>query len=353
MVNTATREIDGSQKSATAAPQRRARIPRLRIGRYAGVLVALVVVCVFLAITEPAFATWNNASNIIRSNSVLLVLAVGATFVVLSAGIDLSVASVTAASGMVLGLTLQAGWSTAPAIATMLGFAIAMGILMGITISWLKISFLVVTLGGLSIFQSFALVVTNGSTVSVYSTSGFAPIQTFVNGSVLGIPLLLFFDVVVLLVAAFVLRYTRFGRSVFAVGSSREAARLNGIRVGLVVAAIYTLAAFAAGIGALIQVGRLTGATPTADPTLLMTVITAVLIGGTAYTGGEGGVLGTAVAVLFLGVVQNGLTLSGVNSFWQGMVTGFILIIAVGLEVFRKRWSSRPRSVPTSRKALA
>ena len=138
------------------------------------------------------------------------------------------------------------------------------------------------------------------------------------------------------LIAGGVLRYTGFGRSLFAVGSNAEAARLNGIDVTRVILATYAIAGLAAGLASVVQVGRLTGASPQADPTLLLTVIAAVLIGGTAYTGGEGGVLGTLVGVMFLGVVQNGLTLSNVSSFWHGTVSGAILIAAVALGVRRR-----------------
>lgn len=310
---------------------------RISPGRYSGVLAALLVVCVYLAITEPAFGTWDNLMNVVKSNSVMFVLALGATFVIISAGIDLSVASAMAASGMILGLTLRAGWATVPAVAVTLLFGLGLGLVMGSTIAWLKISFLVVTLGGLSIFQSFALVVNDGATISVFGLPGFSPIRSFVNDEIAGIPLLLLFDVALLLLAGGVLRYTRFGRALFAVGSNPEAARLNGINVGAVLMTVYGIAGLTAGVAAVVSVGRLTGASPESDPTLLLTVITAVLIGGTAYTGGEGGVFGTLIGVLFLGVVQNGLTLSGVNTFWQGMVSGLILIGAVGLEVLRRR----------------
>lgn len=312
-------------------------LSRFSPGRYTGVLVGLLVVCLYLAITEPAFGTWDNLMNIVKANSVMFILALGATFVIISAGIDLSVASATAASAMILGLTLRAGWGTVPAILVTLAFGLGIGLLMGSMISWLKISFLVVTLGGLSIFQSFALVVNDGATISVFGQGNFDPIRSFVNNEVAGIPILLLFDVALLLIAGGVLRYTRFGRSLFAVGSNPEAARLNGINVGVILLFVYGIAGLTAGIASVVQVGRLTGASPESDPTLLLTVITAVLIGGTAYTGGEGGVFGTLIGVLFLGVVQNGLTLSGVNTFWQGMVSGLILIGAVGIEVLRRR----------------
>jgi ribose transport system permease protein len=303
------------------------------MGRHAGVLVALVLLCVYLSITQDVFLTWDNLMNIAKSNSVVFVLAIGATFVVISAGIDLSTASATAAAGMILGLTLDAGWSIVPVLAATLLFGVFLGLVNGILITKLRISFLVVTLGTLSIYQSFALVVNEGQTITTFGKPGFSVLSDFVNDEIGPFPILLIFDLVLLLVAGGVLRYTAYGRALFAVGSNPEAARLNGIAVGRILLITYGIGGLAAGLASLVQVGRLAGASAQADPSLLLTVVAAVLIGGTAYTGGEGGVLGTLVGVLFLGVVQNGLTLSDVSSFWQGTVSGVILIAAVGVGV--------------------
>ena len=305
--------------------------------RYAGVLAALLAVCAYLTVTEDVFLTWDNLMNIAKSNSVVFVLAVGATFVILSAGLDLSTVSAATAAGMILGLTMEAGWSIAPALAATVAFGVLLGFVNGLLITRLGISFLVVTLGTLSIYQSFALVVHGGRTISVFGMPGFGVLDDFVNGEVGPIPVLLIFDAFLLLLAAGVLRYTGFGRAVFAVGSNREAARLNGIDVERTILFTYAIAGLTAGLASVVQVGRLTGASPQADPTLLLSVIAAVLIGGTAITGGEGGVLGALIGVLFLGVVQNGLTLSGVSSFWHGAVSGVLLISAVGLGVLRRR----------------
>ncbi len=317
-----------------------ALLRRLALGRYAGVLVALVVVCAYLAFTQEVFLTWDNFMNIAKSNSVVFVLALGATFVIISGGLDLSTASAAAAAGMILGLTMDGGWSIAVALAATAVFGLFLGLLNGFMITRLRISYLVVTLGTLSIYQSFALVVNSGRTITVFGDPGFSILSDFVNNDIGPFPILLVFDLLLLLVAGGILRYTGFGRSLFAVGSNREAARLNGIDVGRIVLLTYGIAGLAAGLASVVQVGRLTGASAQADPTLLLTVIAAVLIGGTIFTGGEGGVLGTLVGVLFLGVVQNGLTLSNVSSFWQGTVSGVILIAAVGLGVLRDRsWS--------------
>jgi ribose/xylose/arabinose/galactoside ABC-type transport system permease subunit len=226
-----------------------------------------------------------------------------------------------------------------------LGMGLINGALIGIT----KISFFVVTLGTLSIYSSIALLTTFGETISLYDKPAFATSASLANENVFGIPRVLVLCGVLYVIGAFILRYTSFGRSVYAVGSNPEAARLAGVKLVTVIVAVYTISGLTAGLAALIQTGRLGAAAPQVDPTLMLTVVAAVLIGGTAYTGGEGGLLGTLIGVLFLGVVQNGLSLSSVSSFWQGTVSGLILIIAVGLGVIREHgWMLRRR-----RRALA
>jgi ribose/xylose/arabinose/galactoside ABC-type transport system permease subunit len=209
-------------------------------------------------------------------------------------------------------------------------------------------SFLVVTLGTMSVYSSIALVSHNGATIGVFSTSGFSPLSTFMTGKVAGIPYLMLFDIALALLAGAVLRYTSYGRSLFAMGSNVEAARINGINVARVELSTYVLAGLSAGIGGLIQVGRLSGAAPQVDATQLMAVLAAVLIGGTAFSGGEGGIFGTVMGVLFLGVISNGLTISEVSAFWQGAVNGGILLLAVLLSTARDRawFKRRPKPAP-------
>lgn len=322
--------------SAPSAPKDRfadqpSAFARFMRSQCAGALISLVLISVFLAITQPVFLSWANVMNIIKSNSVVFVLALGATYVVIAGGIDLSVASTTAACAMVFGLCLSAGAPLFVALAAVLGFGLLLGFLNGYLVAYLKLSYFVVTLGTLSMYQSFALVVNDGASLSVFSYPAFKPVTAFVNGNLGPVPNLLILDVVLLAICGGVLKYTAFGRALYAIGANAEAARLNGINVKRVTAMVLMVAAFMAALGAILLVGRLTTASAEVDPTLLMTVLAAVLIGGTAFTGGEGGVLGTMVGVLFLGVIQNGLTLSGVSSFWQGMISGGILIFAVWL----------------------
>jgi ribose/xylose/arabinose/galactoside ABC-type transport system permease subunit len=339
-----TEDSTGVEQTSQGAGRRPSlgSLEALSLGRYAGVIVALIVVAAVLTVTQSTFLTWDNMKNIIAANSVILILGLGATFVVITAGIDLSTASLMTACSMMLAIAFKYGWALDPAVVLALAFGAAAGWGNGFLIAKGRISFLAVTLGALSIWQSFSLVVQEGQTVSVFSSSAFKPIHELVTNDIGPIPLLLIFDVALILIFGGVLRYTTFGRSLFAIGSNEEAARLSGINVSRVLILVYTLAGLAAGLACLVSVGRLTAGSPTPDPNLLLTVLAAVLIGGTSFTGGLGGVAGTAIGVIFLGVVENGLTLSNVSSFWQGIVSGSILIIAVGFGVLRERgWSIR------------
>jgi ribose transport system permease protein len=313
----------------------RALLRRFSLGRYTGVVIGFVVVCIYLWATQPVFMSWGNWENIIRTQAVVAILGIGMTFVVLTGGIDLSIASATAGAAMVLGEAMIHGWHWIPAILACIGAGILVGLINGLLIGITKIPFFVVTLGTLSIYQSFALLLTQGETISLFGMERFAPVAQLANDAVGPLPNLLLVCGGLYIVGMFVLRYTHFGRSVFAVGSNREAARLTGINVTLVLVSVYTLAGLTAGLGAVVQSGRLTAASPTADPNLMLNVIAAVLIGGTAFTGGDGSLIGTIIGVLFLGVIENGLSLSGVSTFWQGTVSGVILIAAVAIGVLR------------------
>ena len=322
-------------------------------GKQTGLIVALVLVCAYFAISQPFFATWGNATNIASSNSSVLILALGSTFVILLGQIDLSATAAAAASGVAMGLALENGAPTLLAILIPIAAGLGIGLINGALVAGARISFLVVTLGTMSILTSFALVLSEGHTISVFGYPGFDPVASFVNDDLGPIPILMVFDVFLIALASIALRYTSFGRSVFAIGSNVEAARLNGIQITRIVLSVYAIAGLAAGIASIVQVGRLTGASPAVDMTQLMTVIAAVLIGGTAFSGGEGGISGTVIGVVFLSVVQNGVTLSEVSSFWQGAINGSILIAAVGLGSLRGRGRKPGNRAGGTRKARA
>lgn len=321
----------------TFAQRLRSEASRLRLGQFAGVIIGLIAVCIYMAATEPAFMTWANWQNIFRSESIAFVLAIGMTYVVLTGGIDLSVGSTTAASAVMLGLAVQGGSSWWVGALAASGTGLALGLLNGVLTGVARISFFVVTLGSLSIYQSIALLSTeSGQTISLFGFERFSTLRDLINGEVGPFPTVVVIIVAMYIVASLILRYTRFGRAIYAVGANAEAARLNGISVTLVLVSVYAISGLTAGFGAVVQTGRLTAAAPQADPTLMLTVVAAVLIGGTSFAGGEGGLFGTFLGVLFLGIIQNALQLGDVSAFYQGLVSGVILIVAVGIGVLRE-----------------
>jgi ribose transport system permease protein len=313
---------------------------RRSVSRYAGVLSGLLIVCVALTMTQPTFLTWSNWQNIFRSQAVVFILAGGMTFVVLTGGFDLSVASATALTASLFGILLVHGSSWWIAVLAALGLGSILGAVNGYLISVVRIPFFVVTLGTLSIYSGVALVITGGNTQTLYSVSAFKPIGDLATNNVGPFPLVLIVVVALFAAGALILGHTVFGRHIYATGSNVEAARLSGVRIASVTLAVYAIAGLLTGVAGIVQTGRLSAGSPQVDPNLMLTVVAAVLLGGTSFSGGEGGMLGTAIGVMFLGVVDNGLALSNVSTFWQGVVSGAILIAAVGLGVVRRPgWS--------------
>jgi ribose transport system permease protein len=327
---------------------------RLIMSRYTGVLAALAGFCVYLTIRVPLFASWANWENIFREAAVIYVVAVGSTLVVIIGGLDLSVGAMVAASGMAAGLVIEHGgsyiWGGLAAIACGLSIGLVNGLLIGV----LRIPFIIVTLGTLAVFTSAALLSTTGQTISFFVYPQANPLQNLVNGDVGPLPNVLILGAVVGGLGSGLLHMTKFGRSAYAIGSNARAARLSGLRLTLTTVVVYAMAGALCGLGGVIQIGQLGAAVPQVDPNVLVSALAAVLIGGTSFDGGDGGLLGTAIGVIFLGVVQNGLTLLQVSSFWQGTFSGLILIVAVGLNVLRGekgnrlslRVSARARRLP-------
>ncbi len=342
-VISSTGKDSGLGRSATAAKMREVKkthaagiFRSVSLGKLGGVVIGLVVVCLYMSFSNPLFLTWGNILNIFRAQSVVFILAIGMTFVILCGMLDLSVASATGAAAMVFGIVMKAGGGPALAVLIALATGIVLGFINGFLIGFVRISWFVTTLATLSIYASTILVVTRGSTISLFTLEKFKPIQYLANQNIGPIPIVLIVIGMLYIVSSVILHRTPFGRAVYAVGSNPEAARLNGINVPLTLMFVYMIAGLTCGIGAIQQVGRLTAAVPTTDPNQMLAVIAAVLIGGMSLRGGEGGLLGTFLGALFLGVIQNGLTLQGISAFWQGTVTGLILVFAAGLAVMRE-----------------
>jgi ribose transport system permease protein len=311
--------------------------------RFLAVLMLLVALFVFFSLTQERFFTSGNIDALLTSAAILWVVSIGLTFVMIAGGFDLSLGSMLALTGIALGsffteLDLPVG----PAILLTLALGLILGGgLNGFLIGRIGLSFLVVTLGTLILFQGATNLWSDTKTTQVISPF----LDSLAFDDVLGIPVPVWIMAVVFLIALYVQRSTYFGRDMYAVGGSPEAARLSGIKVSRTIIAVYAIAGLLAALGGVLQVARIGAASPLVGEALIFDAAAAVLLGGTSFAGGVGGVGGTAVGVLFLATLQNGLSVSGVESFWQQIITGAILIVA-GLrdKAQRDGWSSLARA---------
>ncbi|OJU85973.1 MAG: hypothetical protein BGO11_18275 [Solirubrobacterales bacterium 70-9] len=302
------------------------------------VLGVTVVLFVVLAITQSGFATWTNMQNMLTAISVLWVVSLGMTFVVLTAGADLSVGAIAALTGILFAKLIDAGLSGWPALAVTLLFGLAIGFLInGPLIGRLGLSFFVVTLASMIAFTG---VVNLWSGTESFIVESSVPAALGID-TYAGLPAPIWIMIGTLVVAIYVQQWTFFGRHVYAVGGSLTAARLSGIRTSWTIMGVYGVTALCATLGSIISIGRIGVAAPTVDVNLPLQAIAAVLLGGTSLSGGTGGVGGTAIGVLFIGVLQNGLSIAGVQSFWQQVVTGLILVLAVLID----QVGLRPRTI--------
>jgi ribose transport system permease protein len=322
--------------SAEATPGTRARVSSgaaeawTAASRFAVVALMLLVIFIVFSVTQADFLTSSNIQNLLSSVSILFVISIGMTFVVLTGGIDLSVGSLLALSGLVLSKLFNGvGLPIVLAVlVTIAAGALIGGFVNGVLIGRVGLSFFVVTLGTLSLYRGI---------VNIWSGTK----TTYINSSlmndigfrhVLGLPVPIWIMIVVYLVAFVILRWTYFGRDVYAVGGNIEAARLSGINVPRTLMLVYAIAGLAAAIGGIVQAARLGASSPLVGDSTPLDAAAAVLLGGTSFLGGVGGVTGTAAAVLFIGTLQNGLSIAGVSSFWQQVVTGAILIVAISID---------------------
>ncbi len=299
-----------------------------------GIYVAFALLCVALAVASPVFATQENLFNVALQSSINALLAFGMTFVILTAGIDLSVGSLLAIGGAVAGGLMVGGGVPWPVAAgaglvagTVLGFA------NGVAVTMFRIPPFIATLAMLSIGRGLTQLYTGGRPFT-----GLDPtFNQLGQGSVGPIPVPVLVMLLTVAIIWLVLRHTVFGRNVYAVGSNPEAARLAGVRVTRVLIGVYTISGFLAALGGLVLTARLSSAQPTAGAGFELDAIAAVVVGGTSLSGGEGSILRTLVGALIIGVLNNGLNLLNVDPFVQPIVKGAVILIAVGLDRLKTR----------------
>ena len=302
-------------------------------GRQLGTAVGLIGLCSVLSVLTPHFLTVSNLLNIAQQASINAIIAVGMTYVIISAGIDLSVGSILAFSGVVLGSALQAGWSPSIAILVGIGAGIVCGVINGLLISLSKLPPFIVTLGMMSVARGAALMYTQGRPISGFDQE----FRVLATGKLLLIPLPVIIMAGVYLIANFILTRTKHGLYTYAMGGNEEATNLAGINVVFHKTVVYALSGLTSGLAAVILTARLNSAQPIAGVMYELDAIAATVIGGTSLMGGEGTLLGTLIGALIMGVLRNGLNVLGVSSFFQQIIIGSVIIFAVMIDRILKR----------------
>ena len=290
------------------------------------VLVLLSCLVIVLSLLDPGFLTVVNLQNIATSVSVLWIVALGATFVQLSGGIDLSSGAIVALAGICLAKLAATGLPGPVVIVAVVAFGAVVGaVINGIPVGLWRLNVFVVTLASMTAISG-AVSLWSG-TESIYVTV--PAVSWLALSNLLGTPMPIWIMAVAFLVFIYVQARTYFGRDIYAVGGGMTAARLSGIRTSRTLVLVWAVAGAMAALAGIIGVGRIGAAAPIPDDTLPLNAIAAILLGGGALSGGVGGVGGTALGVLFIGTLQNGLSLSGIPTYWQQIVTGIILVVAV------------------------
>ena len=298
-----------------------------------GILPVLILIFIGFSLMTPNFATESNIMNIVRQSSINTVLAAGMTFVIITGGIDLSVGSIlgtTAVMAMVTSLDPTLGALSIP-VALMGG--LIMGTLNGVMVAYIGLPPFIATLGTYTALRGAAYLLANGTTV-INNDIGFE----WIGNAYLGpIPWLVVIGFVVIGICWFILRKTTLGMHVYAVGGNANAARLTGIKVGMVLTFVYALSGLLSGLGGIMSASRLYSANGNLGVGYELDAIAAVVLGGTSLSGGIGSITGTLIGALIIAAMNNGMTLMGVSYFWQLVIKGCVIIIAVLIDKYRTR----------------
>lgn len=296
-------------------------------------MVGLVALGVIFWILTPHFLTVSNLVNIVQQTSINAIIAVGLTYVIITAGIDLSVGSILAFAGVVLGSALNAGVPIILAIGAALVVGMLCGAVNGLLIAYGKLPPFISTLGMMSVARGAALIYSDGRPISGFSSE----FRFIANGEILSIPAPILIMLLIYLVAHFILTKTRLGRYIYAMGGNEEAAILSGVNVKVYKTIVYSIGGLLSGLAAVLLTARLNSAQPIAGLMYELDAIAATVIGGTSLMGGEGKVAGTLIGALIMGVLRNGLNLLGVSSFLQQTIIGSVIIIAVLIDMALKK----------------
>ena len=293
------------------------------------VFLAVVSACLFLSFATDSFATPKNLYNITRNVTFVGIIALGMTMVIITGGIDLSVGSVLCLCSMVLGVVMHAGYNIEIGIAAAVLSALAVGAFHGILIAYIGLPPFVVTLGTLSIARSLAMVASGNTVVFEFGPDHQKLLSLGGGAWFFGIANPVLYMLVLAVITGFVLRWTRFGRYLYAIGGNEHAATLTGVPVKPIKVAVYMISSLSAGIAGIVQTGWLGAITTNIGTGLELQVIAAAVIGGAALVGGAGTAIGALIGAALIEIIRNSLGLLGINAFWQGVFIGSAILIAV------------------------
>ncbi|MFA5447050.1 MAG: ABC transporter permease [Sphaerochaeta sp.] len=300
-------------------------------------LLPLAIVVIFFTIMSDNFFNSYNVMNILRQASVYAIMGTGMTFVILTGGIDLGQGSVLALSAVICAMVLNATGNMWLAIAAAISVGVVVGLINGVMVAYVRLPAFIMTLGSLYMIRGVTLYITNSTQVNVKGAQAFKFIG---QGFLLGIPFPVYIFIAIGLLAIFFLTFTATGRHIFAVGSNEVSARLSGVKVERTLVTAYVLSSVCVALAGIVYLARLTAAQPTAGEGYELESIAAAVVGGTSLAGGEGGVLGTLIGAVIIAVIRNGLVIIGVGSYFTKIVVGLIIVLAVTLDVVRRRMAT-------------
>ncbi|TGP23068.1 MULTISPECIES: ABC transporter permease [unclassified Mesorhizobium] len=313
----------------TIAQKQHTFLSRMLSSQTFWVVIAVILACLFLSFATDAFATQKNLYNITRNITFVAIVALGMTFVIITGGIDLSVGSVLCLCSMVLAVTMHAGYSIEVGILATIVTALAIGAFNGVLIAYLGFPPFVVTLGMLSVARSLAMVASNNTVVFQFGPDHEKLLSLGGGAWLFGIANPVLYMIILALITGFILRWTKFGRHIFAIGGNEHAATLTGVPVRQIKVAVYMISALSAGLAGIIETGWLGAVTTNIGTGMELQVIAATVIGGANLAGGVGTAFGAIVGAALIEVIRNSLGLLGINAFWQGTFIGGAILLAV------------------------
>ena len=309
----------------------------------AGMTIFLVGLCLLVGLFNNSFFLLTNIINILRTSALTILVGVGLTYVLISGHIDLSLGSTIGLGGMVTGILIFDGWPIWIGILCGIAAGGLVGVFNGIIIAYFKIPPLIVTLGSMYIVRGVVHVISGGRTIYPFPP---AFIALGGRGGFLGIPVMVWFTLLICVAASIVLKRTVFGRCIYAIGGNKETARLSGIKVNKFIVLAYIMTGCLAASSGIFQAARVNSAIANAGTGWELTVMAAVIIGGTSMFGGVGSIFGTVVGALVLTVLTNGMVMLSINAYWQSIVSGGIIIAAVGMDQYKRlRINNRKQKV--------